>query len=915
MLIKPVPEASTEGIAQWVEVENITELNQAITNQEKFIYLRAGTYILTQNLALTSGSKLFGEPGTIIDVKDYYFLSSSTIVVQSTTTASGNKGDWFMTLASVNDVQVGDIFRFSNISVPGTYQITYISGSTYYVDRPLARDLVAEPINPVGRDVINNIHIKNIKFIDSLGTNPTPAVYIFAGINNKVEGCDFGDGIYSCVQYELGIGNTVINCTVDNFREDSFLFRENSDGYIYNVRPKNETQVNVNLSILARLSYNTTVEKCYTSVIDIRESYRGVIRNTLVHDTGNIDAADSRELLIDNTEVLFTGTYSFDLVDSIDCKIVNSLAPDSTNLYLLTGATGYDLEVNGIRNRDGVTEAYVSTVTELEDALAAQVNNIHIADGTYIFTQAHEVYNNMNLMGESKEGVIIQDNGFNLFESTKSPSSTSETFSGNEGDYFITYTGTNLDSVLVGDIIKFFANGVTNNPQWTFEVTAKDTTAKKLYLNVPVPVTFSSTTANFKYATPYTNITFENLTLDCLTGNGVGTVIGGYYKNATFKKLRLQCDEGSELLAPHTSVRINIDDVEAASYEVDMGGVYMSNNCDVSVKNFRQYVEDETAVNPAAIYVAFVDSIYINAREIQCNSFATDNALYSEFADIMVAESDQIFNAIRGHHNIFRNIVIMSDEEFNLTDQKDCLVENCYTKSTTTGFNITGCDNIKIINSFAESASTPLSISTTINYDTEVNGERRVGDGAGNVIWRSPNGYQWRTIFKSSLELEKQGTNDPGLVKFKDDGAGSTGVFLYDFDATAEEELLFVFKLPPDYAEGTDFKIFVCWSPSAVASGDVVWGTEHTVVDTAGIFGNTSINTAADTSDSSADAHQDVNIVTITGTGLEIGASIVGRIFRDATNSGDSYTSDASLVGIGLRYQSNSHGSENETTK
>ena len=183
--------------------------------------------------------------------------------------------------------------------------------------------------------------------------------------------------------------------------------------------------------------------------------------------------------------------------------------------------------------------------------------------------------------------------------------------------------------------------------------------------------------------------------------------------------------------------------------------------------------------------------------------------------------------------------------------------------------------------------------------------------------------YPWEDIRVAVFEAIPGGANDPDLAQFKDNGAGSTGVYTYWFDATSEEELFFTVQIPHDYKEGTDIYAHVHWVPKSngVFGQDVSWGLEYTVANSNGVFGNTTIIYGDDNRQGDlvldAGRHYETNIGSISGASLTLSAMLVCRIFRDATGAGgtDDYTDDAGLLEIDFHYQKDAIGSDAEWSK
>jgi hypothetical protein len=164
------------------------------------------------------------------------------------------------------------------------------------------------------------------------------------------------------------------------------------------------------------------------------------------------------------------------------------------------------------------------------------------------------------------------------------------------------------------------------------------------------------------------------------------------------------------------------------------------------------------------------------------------------------------------------------------------------------------------------------------------------------------------------------GSKDPSYSKFKDNGLGSQGVFLYYFSASQENELYFTVQLPHSWVEGSNLEAHVHWIPSANgAAGQVVnWGLEYTWSQLGSVFGNTQIISANDTLQGGAslvaNQHYLTELGQIDGSGKGLSSMLVCRVFRDATGvlKTDDYPSTTGLLEIDFHYEIDSLGSRNE---
>jgi len=184
----------------------------------------------------------------------------------------------------------------------------------------------------------------------------------------------------------------------------------------------------------------------------------------------------------------------------------------------------------------------------------------------------------------------------------------------------------------------------------------------------------------------------------------------------------------------------------------------------------------------------------------------------------------------------------------------------------------------------------------------------------------------WNDLQLPALSGKPGTSKIPGFSVFKTNGSGSQGVFLYWFDASAEEELYFAVQMPHSWV-GTAIKPHVHWTPAATADGDpasqtVEWGLEYTWIDIGGDFGNTQIvygktHTPAD-ADVVAGRHYLTPLTDITPSASQEGISsmMICRVFRNATDAvDDTYEQDAGLLQLDFHYESDMLGSRTETAK
>jgi len=172
--------------------------------------------------------------------------------------------------------------------------------------------------------------------------------------------------------------------------------------------------------------------------------------------------------------------------------------------------------------------------------------------------------------------------------------------------------------------------------------------------------------------------------------------------------------------------------------------------------------------------------------------------------------------------------------------------------------------------------------------------------------------------------IKTTGTNDPTFTKWFDDGAGSRGVFLFNFtDAitASQKEVDFSVQLPHSW-KGTAIYPHVHWIPSVAGTGQrPVWGLEYNWADIGQTFGNTSIiytdSLIPNDTNLTQYRHYISAFPSITPTTNqdEISAILMCRLFRRSGDASDTYTGTCGLLYIDFHYELNTIGSATTTTK
>lgn len=190
------------------------------------------------------------------------------------------------------------------------------------------------------------------------------------------------------------------------------------------------------------------------------------------------------------------------------------------------------------------------------------------------------------------------------------------------------------------------------------------------------------------------------------------------------------------------------------------------------------------------------------------------------------------------------------------------------------------------------------------------------------LMTKSVDAIKWGCYRISPTASQAFGAKPPGYSKFKDNGAGSAGVYVYWFSPTAEEELFFDIQAPMRWKEGTNIYFQISWMPktNGGVGEKVCWGLEDTVAERGDIFGNTTI-LYSDTHNPNetliADKLYYSEIEVICNSGCKVDRSHVSRLFRDATGVGgiDTYTDDVALLMLGIKFEIDALGASTKCCK
>jgi len=141
------------------------------------------------------------------------------------------------------------------------------------------------------------------------------------------------------------------------------------------------------------------------------------------------------------------------------------------------------------------------------------------------------------------------------------------------------------------------------------------------------------------------------------------------------------------------------------------------------------------------------------------------------------------------------------------------------------------------------------------------------------------------------------------------------------FKATGVDEMYFVVQMPHDWAEGTTIYPHIHWVPSEDgASGPTVprWVLQYTWSSLGAVFPAYTENAGTATVPNETlvkSKHYLTPLGEITASGKTISSMLICRIYRDGSNSSDTYVGLAGALEIDFHYIRNTLGSRTEYTK
>lgn len=185
----------------------------------------------------------------------------------------------------------------------------------------------------------------------------------------------------------------------------------------------------------------------------------------------------------------------------------------------------------------------------------------------------------------------------------------------------------------------------------------------------------------------------------------------------------------------------------------------------------------------------------------------------------------------------------------------------------------------------------------------------------------------WEDIRVEPTVRQAAGVGVPTFEKWYDNAANtSRGVFLYSFTdesvAGNEKEVFFTMQMPHAWA-GTDISLHVHFVPaSTVNASEIIFGLEYAWKEPGEVYADTLIVQSSgtlipDDANITANKHYLAEFADISPGATADGLSsiLIGRLFRNSSDAGDTYTDKVGLLYIDAHYQVDAFGSSEEYIK
>ena len=183
-----------------------------------------------------------------------------------------------------------------------------------------------------------------------------------------------------------------------------------------------------------------------------------------------------------------------------------------------------------------------------------------------------------------------------------------------------------------------------------------------------------------------------------------------------------------------------------------------------------------------------------------------------------------------------------------------------------------------------------------------IDGKFRMRDNA--TVWDDNQGAAF-----TAVAITGGGISDPPFDFLVDDGAGSQGIYCYQFTNGTDETIFMSAQMSHSWKFGTNLQPHVHWMPTTTDTGFVRWQFEYTVIPYNTTMGaTTTLTSVDDAGDGTAYKHQIASLPEIDMSGIaSVSPIILIRLMRDGNN--DTYADPAALLYVDFHYQRDDMGS------
>uniref|UniRef100_A0A6H1ZGA7 Periplasmic copper-binding protein NosD beta helix domain-containing protein n=1 Tax=viral metagenome TaxID=1070528 RepID=A0A6H1ZGA7_9ZZZZ len=304
------------------------DIQSAIDDSKTRIFLRNGTYKITDNINLPDGCALVGEDknGTILDfgatdgkyirvVGDSDAYTTGTVSISNNSTAlAGSSTVWSTNVAADEWVYLGgSLYQISSVTNNTTivlkkaYQGKALSGATYLIAAYKSNILLENfsVINTAGStsgqillDYVRDSIVRNVKSkVDQL-----PCIQGDGAINNIIRDNNFDGSFYGVRLDNSSHHNTISGNKINNCVNDAISLVGGNYNIVVNNDLNNAAGDGINIdSDYNKISQNS-VTFCNTTGIDLNGDENIIVNNQLNNNTDNIDDAGTNNIIDMNLE-------------------------------------------------------------------------------------------------------------------------------------------------------------------------------------------------------------------------------------------------------------------------------------------------------------------------------------------------------------------------------------------------------------------------------------------------------------------------------------------------------------------------------------------------------------------------------------------------------------------------------------